>query len=201
MPLINGRFYANPAFGRALERGLQEAAAEEPDRLLADEDSEAEQQARRGTPRRFGVEEITRIVHNEGAGGRATARQGPGSQQDLSGARQAMAEIILNQQARGRLERMAPSRLSPSEAQAVQSNPLARGHFEDARRAAEQASRTGGDPEGPRHFYHAPEDWSPGDPRRPPWARGTPVRRFGPFLNTAGGHVPRGARFYVEIHP
>ena len=201
MPVIGGRFYANPAFGEALERARREAATEEADRPFGDDHTEAEEQGRRRAARQLGVEEVARIVHNEGAGARPTSRQGAGSDQDLSESRQAMAQMILNQLARGRLERVAPPRLSPSEARAVQSNPLARAHFEDAERAAEQAVRVGGDPEGPMHFFHAPEDWTVGDPRRPAWGRGTPLHRYGPFLNTAGGHVPKGKRFYIEIHP
>lgn len=154
--------------------------------------NDAEQEPRRAQP-------LANVIYNESAGARPTAAQGPGSAADLSNSRRAMAEVVLNMEAARRREPVAPDRLSRREALAVERNPEARAQYGDARNAAEQALRAGGNRAGPKHFFH-PWEGMP-ETKRPHWARGTAVRRFGPFLNTAPGDVPVRRRFWIEVHP
>jgi hypothetical protein len=222
MPLINGNFYANPAYGQALERGLAQEtpgtnrrynpgdegsdwareAQPDPDPAQAPvRQPPAPPQQRQQAPRApLSENELTAAIHNEAAGLRPASRQGSGSAGDLTDSRAWMGQVAQNNRAGGRPARIAPTSLTRTEQVAVVRNPIARAQYEDARRAAQTAIRAGGNPHGPMHFYLAEEGMPAGN--RPAWARGTPVQRFGPFINSAGGgDVRRGARVYVEIHP
>jgi hypothetical protein len=70
--------------------------------------------------------------------------------------------------------------------------------YNDAERAAARAARSPDKTGGAKHFYLATEGETPAE--RPRWARGTPVQKFGPFRDSASGHLPLGAKVYVEIH-
>jgi hypothetical protein len=139
------------------------------------------------------------VVHNETAGLRPTADLGPESAEDLSSAREATAALLYNIWGRGLTRPHAPSRLTPSESSAVRRNPVACAIYQDAERAAERAASRADFSEAGTHFYHALEGQPP--EKRQDWARGKPIKRFGPFRNSAPGRVRRGAVVYVEIHP
>ncbi len=220
MSLINGNYYANPAYGEALERGLAEETPEidrgynrgdegsdwaneaqpEPNAAQAPVRQPPARQRQQAPRPPLSENELTTAIHNEAGGARPSSDQGPGSAANLADSRALMAQGALNRRAANRAGGIAPTSLTRTEQVAVLRNPVARAQYEDARRAAQTALRTGGNPQGPMHFLLAEEGLAPGN--RPTWARGTPVQRFGPFLNPAGGgDVRRGTRFYVEIHP
>jgi len=142
------------------------------------------------------IQQAANVVYNEAAGLRPTTSRGPGSPEELSNARTAMARVLYNRWLPGRAGGHAPGRLTQKGKAAVQSDPRARDIYLDGQRGAERAAHMPDRTRGAQTFYHALEGQ-----KRPPWAQGTPVQRFGPFLNTAPGHRRVGARVYVEIHP
>lgn len=185
MPLINGRYYANPAYGRALEQARAEDAAQDVD--------DVQQQQTPPAP----SDPLGNRIYNETSGLRPTAPQGPGSAEDLHNARLHMGHVIRNREAKGTAGAVAPPVLRTAEAEAVRTFPPAREAFQDSQRAAQTAhtepDRTGG----ATHFYL---DYA----QKPPnWALGkTPLATFGPFVNPAGGgDVPRGARVKIVVLP
>ena len=185
MPVIGGRFYANPAFGEALERVRVEDAAR------SEDGAEQQQTARaRSDP-------LANRIYNETSGLRTTAPQGPGSAEDLHNARLHMGQVIRNREAAAIRGGVAPDRLRKVEADAVRTYPPAREASQDSQRAAQRArtepDRTGG----ATHFYleygEEPPDWAVGK---------RPVATFGPFLNEAGGsRIPRGAKVKIVVLP
>jgi hypothetical protein len=137
---------------------------------------------------------VVNSVYNETSGLRPTSPTGAGSAQDLSNARVGLAGVTKNRDAAGTAvgEGTAPGRLAKSEANATKTYPPAKRAYEDSHAAAGKAS---GDPKGPHNFYL---DWGQG---KPPWAEGKqPKESYGPFLNVAGGDVPRGATVHIRIY-
>lgn len=183
MPLINSRFYANPAFGRALERARAEEAARD-----ADDGEQRQTSPALGDP-------LANRIYNETSGLRTSAPQGSGSAEDLHNARLHVGEVIRNREAARTPRGVATDRLRKEEADAVRTYPPARMAFQDSQRAAARAraeqDRTGG----ATNFYL---DFGQGPP---PWAEGKkPVASFGPFLNKAGGgDVPKDAKVKIVI--
>ncbi len=180
MPLINGRYYANPALGRALERARAEEAADG-----------TEQQQTPPAP----SDPLANRIYNETSGLRTSAPQGPGSPEDLHHARLSMGQVIRNREAARMVGGVAPAVLRGAEAEAVKTYPPALEAFQDSKRAAQRARTEPDRTSGGRHFYL---DY--GQPP-PAWARGMkPVAIFGPFLNEAGGsRIPRGAKVKVLV--
>ena len=185
MPLINGRFYANPAFGRALERARAEEAAHGAD--------QPEQRQTSPAP----TDPLANRIYNESSGLRTSAPQGPGSAEDLHNARLHMAQVIRNREAARIHGGVAPDRLRKEEAEALRTYPPAREAFQDSQRAAQRARTEPDRTAGATHFYL---DYGE---KRPDWAVGKrPVAVFGPFLNEAGGSkIPRGANVKIVVLP
>ncbi len=194
MPLIGGRYYANPAYGRALERALaEENAAGNPSEEPASVHDQ-EPTARRQPPQ-TPTDSLANRIYNETSGLRPTAPQGPGSAEDLHNARLHMGQVIRNREA-GRIQRgVARDRLEKQETQAIQTYPPAQRAYQDSQRAAERARREPDRTSGAEHFYldygQAPPHWAAGE---------KPVAVFGPFNNPAGGgDVPKGQKVRIVV--
>jgi hypothetical protein len=221
MPFIHGRFYANPAYGEALESVRRAEAPEFVDELLRNEPSgatkfddgvlsndsageseieelAAEQHQAHGhghaKPPETPVQRAIRI-YNETSSLRPTTQRGPGSANDLSNGRDHMGHAIVSGENSPIPPKMARHVLSPREAQAIKSYPPAHAAYQDSLRAAQQAG-TEPDPNGGATHFYLDYGQSP-----PPWAAGKkPVASFGPFRNVAGGgDVPKGAMVRIVI--
>ena len=191
MPEIKGRYYANPAYGRALERART---------------TESQAHASRGLhPRHHGHDDndaattsagVSNQVYNETASLRPTLPNSTeaGSSWDLQQARIAVAHVIQN-----RAEARIPGGLPPAsisspsdlrDIQIVGSKAYnARG---EAKFAAHQATQQADPTGGAIHFY-----LDSGQPP-PEWAQGkTPVATFGPFENTIGKQGSKETRILV----
>ncbi|MGC1106973.1 MAG: hypothetical protein WA876_10570 [Candidatus Acidiferrales bacterium] len=209
MPFINGRFYANPVYGNAVENARDtdnQFNGEAMRSDVGDGDDVPEIEPMSDSVQQPGVSEqrsghkrnqtaskspdqVTNSIYNETSGLRSITKRGPGSANDLSNARAYMASI-----ARFGKASVASDKLSPSETHAIKTYPPARAAYEDSQRAAHVAF-TGPDPGGATHFYLD-------DGRTPPaWAKGKkPAAVFGPFKNEAGGgDIRKGAIVRIVI--
>jgi hypothetical protein len=187
MPFINGRFYINPTFGRAVEF----ARANE-----AEQEGAEHQEHRPAHHRRHGghgdnydaattPEGVANQIYNETSGLRTTDRSGngPGSDWNLQQARFAMAHVIQNRAASGIRGGLASDEInSPQEAKAIRrmGSKAYDAHGESvyaAHRAGKQPDPTGG----AKHFYL---EYGQGPPK---YASGRiPIAVFGPFSNPTG---------------
>jgi hypothetical protein len=203
MPFINGRFYANPAYGRALERARRASSGgiwseDFPEQTQGtggevshrrDALQAASRSVRAGRRKHQGNDDydaattaagITNQIYNETASLRPTCESGMGSDTDRQDARLAMARIIHNRAAAKRRGGLASAELHPKEAAAVKRFPSsAYDAFGGSRHVASVA---GGprDPTGGAQFFYLDH----GQPE-PPWSIGKePVVVYGPFRNT-----------------
>lgn len=195
MPLINGRFYANPAYGRALERArnLEAGRDEEPEEISARYVSVSTHGGQRSAAQhaKQGKESQTSIgnrVYNETGGLRAKpgAKPGaPGSAEDLHNGRVAIANVAGNREKAGIAGGIAPDKVSPSGQKTPQ--------YKDAQGAAAQASHT--DITGGAANFYLEHGQGP-----PKWAKGRKMTSYGPFNNASGGgDVPKGADTQIVI--
>jgi hypothetical protein len=196
MPHINGRYYANPAYGRGVERArAQERQRQSPSRAH----SPSAHKAHRGkddydpaaTPAG-----IANQIYNETSGLRPTTQRGPGSDLDFQQARIAIGHVIRNRAAAGRPGGLPSPMLEEREAQASQRMGSA---AYDARReslyAARRATKETDPTRGATGYYL---DHGQGAPR----GSGKPVAIFGPFRNVAGkGDVPPGKLTRIVVFP
>lgn len=189
MPFINGRFYMNPAYGRALEQARslesgQNAAGEN----VAARSSDTHTSDKQGTlseDKEPQAEHETRIanrVYNETGGLRPKpdAKSGaPGSAEDLHKARVAISHVAQNREKSGRRGGIAPDRASS----VGQKTP----QYKDSHAAAIEAAH-GPDVTGGSEYFYL--DYGQ---RVPNWAQGKKTTSYGPFENAAGGgDVPKG---------
>jgi hypothetical protein len=186
MPFINGRYYINPTFGRAIElarmsEGEQHAAEPQHEpahrvghRVGGDSYDPAT------TP-----EGVANQIYNETSGLRTTDQRGngPGSDWDLQQARFAMAHVIQNRAASRIAGGLASDEIKkPGEVRAIRTmgSKAYDAHGESvyaAHRAGKQPDPTNG----AKHFYL---EYGQGPPR---WATGqAPTAVFGPFSNPTG---------------
>jgi hypothetical protein len=99
MPFINGRYYINPTFGRAIELAR---VSEEEQRAAKPQQEPAHKGRHGGSGDRHDPattpEGVANKIYNETAGLRTTDQRGngPGSDWDLQQARFAMAHVIQN---------------------------------------------------------------------------------------------------------
>jgi hypothetical protein len=214
MPVINGRYYANPQYGRGLERARAADAEStrahgEPkpswhDHFLGLLPTAAEQTRDRGRKQfqehpqsdRTSDETVGNVIYNETVGLRPTSKTGKGSSQDLHEARVGAGTVAKNLDANGQKlgkPLTAPTHLTTQEAKAVRSYGPAKHAYEDSQTAASKAS---GDRNGPTHFY-----LDHGQPK-PRWTKGKePKQSYGPFRNDAGrGDVPKGAKVWIRVY-
>jgi hypothetical protein len=217
MPIINDRYYANPQYGRALERARASdeeyrRAHGEPqpswlDHHLGFTDSAPTTQAKtarqnRSQPRQQTTkvkdETIGNIIYNETSGLRPTSEtgNGNGSPQNLHEGRVGAGAVVKTLDANGKKlgkPQTAATQLTNKELKAVRSFGPAKHAYEDSQTAASKAPR---DKNGPTHFYldHGPA--------KPKWAEGTtPKHSYGPFRNDAGGgDIPKGAKVWIRVY-
>lgn len=215
MPIINGRYYMNAQYGRALER---DRLADEEHRRVHGEpepswldhflgfaqsgdvkhgeqarEKGADPQARR---KRVSDDTIGNIIYNETSGLRPTADTGDGSPQNLHDARIGAGTVAKTLDTNGKRlgkPETAPTQLTHKEAQATRNGGAAKHAYEDSQAAARRAS---GDKNGPTHFYLDHRQ------SKPPWAKGKePKQSYGPFRNTSGGgDVPKGAKVWIRVY-
>lgn len=203
MPFINGRFYANPAYGRALERARrfnsggiwsedfpEQTPGMDPEVRKGRGAPEAALQSERGLhPKHHGNDDydaatttagITNQIYNETASLRPTRNSGEGSDVDLQRARLAMAHVIHNRATAKMRGGLASDELNPTEEKATRGYPS---KAYDAYGVSRYEARRSGSPADPtrgaRYFYL---DYG----QKPPsFAQGKdPVAVFGPFKNS-----------------
>lgn len=215
MPVINDRYYANPQYGRALERDRiadEESRrvqgepkpswldhflgfAEQPGTNHAEQNRQMKSQPQ-AKPKMASDESIGNTIYNETAGLRPTAGTGDGSEQDLHEARIGAGTVAKTLDSIGQKlgkPLTAPTQISSQQSKAVRSYAPAKRAYEDSQTAASKAPR---DKNGPRHFYLDFGQDKPG------WAKGKdPKRSYGPFKNEAGhGDVPKGAKVWIRVY-
>lgn len=215
MPFINGRFYANPAYGEALERARSaESGAKFGDGLARyggenldvepiaqhhaiQNHHPAHNQPHAAAPK--SPSQIANSVYNETSGLRSVTERGPGSAEDLHTARVYISHVIQNRDAAGTDKLVAPTTLRPAELHATKTYPPAHEAYEDSVKAARNAASSQ-DPTGDAKNYYLDYGQNP-----PPWAANKkPVAVFGPFLNAAGGggmHNPKkGDKVMIRVY-
>jgi hypothetical protein len=185
MPIIKGKYYINPTFGRAVELA----------RMKEMEQAVAEQQSRPAHSKHHGrsgddydpattQEGAANQVYNETAGLRTTDRtgNGPGSDWDLQQARFAMAHVIQNRAASGIKGDLASDEIKHRESNAIRT--MGSRAYDAHGESVYAAHRAGKQPDptnGANHFYL---EYGQGPPE---WAKGkNPVSVFGPFSNPTG---------------
>jgi hypothetical protein len=200
MPFINGRYYINPTFGRAIEL----ARMSEVEQRAAEPQHGPAHKGRHGgsgdsydpatTP-----EGVANQIYNETAGLRTTDQRGngPGSDWDLQQARFAMAHVIQNRAASGVRGGLASGEINHRETKAIGTigSRAYDAHGESvyaAHRAGKQADPTSG----ATHSY-----FDSGQTSTPPWGKHA-VAIYGPFRNAAGGgDVHKGADVKIVVAP
>jgi hypothetical protein len=214
MPEINGRYYMNPQYGRAVER---ERIADEEHRRVHGEPqpswldhflgfsqkpsvtqaelSHLKSSEMRAQTKKVTDETIGNFIYNETSGLRPTSHAGKGSPEDLHDARVEAGIVGKTLDAKGhKLGKplTATTQLTSKEENAVRNFDPARRAYEDSQAAAKKAS---GDKNGPTHFY-----LDHGQPK-PKWAEGTPKESYGPFRNAGGGgDDPKGAKVWIRVY-
>jgi hypothetical protein len=202
MPFINGRFYANPAYGRALERARRSSSGGiwSEDFPEQTQETDAAVSHGRGAPQaasrsiravrrgHHGNDDydaattmagITNQIYNETATLRPAGELGKGSDVDLQD-RLAMAHVIHNRAGAKRRGGLASDELHPKEAAAVKRFPSSAYDAYGGSRHVSAVAGSRRDPTGGAQFFYLDH----GQPE-PPWAVGKePVAVFGPFRNT-----------------
>lgn len=211
MPLINGRFYMNPAYGHAVERARgAEATSNQHEPQQQDANAHwvtidgrhvliHETQGRR-TPHghqsqpgprasiQFPSSERERrlavIVFNETGGLTPSAQSGKGSAAGLHNAGVAAAEVSKRAIERGHANRVAPDELNTGLWQGLNDqNPAAIRAWNDSLSAARTALAGSNTTQDATHFRLDAKTGT-----IPPWAQGRqPTQTFGPFRNAGGG--------------
>lgn len=195
MPFINGRFYMNPAYGRALERARSSESGNdgEPEeiavRYLNSGGHGGQRQASKGKQEKESQTRIGNRVYNETGGLRSKAGAKPGepsSAEDLHNGRVAIADVIQNREEVGKYNGVATNKIHKGATDTPQ--------YRDAQNAASEAVRTPGEARGSENFY-----LDHGQPQ-PKWAEGKRKTSYGPFTNAAGGgDVPKGKDVRIVI--
>ncbi|MGH9758000.1 MAG: hypothetical protein ACRD4M_09705 [Candidatus Acidiferrales bacterium] len=228
MPKINGRYYANPAYGRGLERARSAEAAlrhyrredrgdweRNPvqdhfgeERLFTQEQHAGHRHASVGHNASTGgdhydpaksIAGVANQIYNETSGLRPTSVNGPGSDFDLQQARKAMAHVIQNRRLAGRHGGLAsPEILSRTDARDI---PKMGTPAYDAHGESEYAAHRA------RHATIDPTNnatefyLSSGHGSGPVWSN-RPRMSFGPFTNIAGGgDVQKNLQVRILIGP
>lgn len=195
MPTINGRFYANPAFGRALERArLWESQREN----ASEHRSTKHRRYTVGHDAATTIDGVANQIYNETSGLRPTALRGPGSDLDLQYARMYMGHVIHNRVARKIPGGLAYDKLTGNEPHAIKHLFSAAYDSYGGSHHAAKLSFSHPDPTGGATGFYLDHGQ-----RLPPWAKGKKtVATFGPFTNAAGkGDVPKGEKVRIVIIP
>jgi hypothetical protein len=200
IPFINGKYYINPTFGRAIEL----ARMSEEEQRAAEPQHEPAHKGRHGgsgdshDPATT-TEGVANQIYNETAGLRTTDQRGngPGSDWELQQARFAMAHVIRNRATSGIKGGLASEEINHRETGAIGSigSRAYDAHGESvyaAHRSGKQADPTSG----ATHFY-----FDYGQTSAPTWGKQA-VAIYGPFRNAAGGgDVNKGADVKIVIAP
>lgn len=201
MPFVNGRFYMNPAHGRAVERArIAQTTSDHPDSRLLDPDAhwvtlnhrhvlihEAQREhAQRDKARNRHEARLAIIVYNETSSLRSDprAKSGEGaSAEDLHDAREGIAKIAKRAIDSGHANRVAPPDLSDKDAQAIRAgNPDAVRAYNDSLAAAREALKGANETKGATQYRLRPPGISSD---RPINGKDTSFA-YGPFPNTLG---------------
>ncbi len=206
MPFINGRFYVNPAYGRAIERARQNGATPNQDAAKRITPGDGGDHGRWVTidgrhvliqstqtgptridkPRNKREEQRSNIVYNETSSLRADPRAKPGddgSAEALHDAREGIAEIAIRAIDKGHPEYVAPPELTKDSGGDIRAgNEDAMRAYNDSLAAAREALAGSNQTRGATQFRV----------RFPNVNRDHPIRRrdttfaYGPFRNTIG---------------
>jgi hypothetical protein len=205
MPFISGRFYMNPAYGRAVEAArAADAASQHHESDQQEQDAHwvtidqrhvliHEAQENRNRPNRRPGSKLARIIFNETSGLRP-GNQNPG---ELHDARVAIAHTLLNTAGMRHPPSTVSDVLTPSAAQAILSDADAKAAWADAQVAVQDAAQSPDDTGGAIHFFldyegATHQKWTTEDRE---------TANYGPFINVAGGgDVPRGVKVTVRIY-
>lgn len=200
MPEINGRYYANPAYGRALERARTAEKESQDSRydtngrwvtidhhhvLIRDTDPQ--------NPRPRANQPAIHFPSNEKE--RRLAVAGPGSGANLHDARVAVGEVSERAIEEGHAHRVAPDEIQGGLWKGLNDkNPAAIDSWNDSLSAARAALAGADSTNRAMQFRLDAKNGS-----IPRWARGRePSETFGPFRNAGGGDAATPtARIYV----
>ncbi len=195
MPEINGRYYANPAYGRAVERARMEAA-----QASGRPQPHTRRHGRDDYDAAAAPAEVGNQIYNESSGLRPTDKSGNGSGSDfdLQQAREAMAHVIQNRAAhkiRGGLA--SPTIGSPSDLRDIgKIGSKAYDAHGASVYAAQHASKHPDSTNGAKHFYLDDGTHPDRDGNK------NAVAVFGPFRNAAGGgDTAKGKNVRILILP
>jgi len=219
MPFIDGRFYMNPAYGRAVERVRAASDQHELDHQHADahwvtidhrhvlihetqsgrtphgNESQPDPHGRIQFPSSESERRLAVIVFNETGGLTPSAKSGIGSAANLHDARVAAAEAANRAVKSGHANRVAPDELNTGLWQGLHDqNPAAVSAWNDSLSAARTALAGSNATEDATHFRLDAKTGT-----IPHWARGRqPAQTFGPFRNAGGGDAATPTtRLYV----
>lgn len=220
MPFINDRFYANPIFGRALERarlaeagkvwseeypegaqqGIKEGGGQgQAGRHLSERHRTAHtRNSKDGYDAATTPAGVANQIYNETAGLRPTSKNGTGSgtDWDMQQARRSIAHVIHNRAAVEMRGGLASDQLAPREIRAIEKigSPAYNAHgasLDAAHAAAIYPDSTGG----AMYFYLEHGQGSPG------WAAGKKlIGEYGPFRDSAGKGPLKDASTRVRVY-
>lgn len=211
VPYINGKFYMNPAYGRAVETARDAEGASnrfEPQKQGSDahwvtiggrhvliqesQGGRAPRVNQRQPDRRRNIQfpsseserRLAVIVFNETGGLTASAQSAKGSAADLHDARVAAAEVSKRAVEGGRADRVAADELPTGLWKGLNNeNPAAVEAWNDSLSAARTALAGSNTTEDATHFRLDAKTGT-----IPRWAGGKqPLQSFGPFRNAGGG--------------
>lgn len=218
MPFINGKFYANPAYGRGVEKARMDdligregegrdqgesgqIAARTSQTKPASKHESTSSHGHRGdnynpatTPEGIGNQ-----VYNETARLRPTSKTGigPGTDWDMQQARKAIAHVIQNRAAVKMLGGLGSDNIAPQEAKATKSMGSAAYDAHGGSQAAAHDAGKNPDPTGGAKFFYLDHGQ-----KEPPFAVGKkPVATFGPFSNSNDkGGIKKGAEIWIPVY-
>lgn len=199
MPFVNGKFYINPAYGRAIEnaRAAEELSHREEDEhwVTIDHRHVLIRDTRRGTeskqpnrtihlPLNEKERRLAVIVFNETGGLTPNATTGKGSVADLHDARVTVAEVSERVIDSGHANRVAPDEIQAGLWKGLNDkNSAAIDSWNDSLSAARAALASSETTNGATQFRLDSKNGT-----IPSWARGRqPSQTFGPFRNAGGG--------------
>jgi len=211
MPFINGRFYMNPAYGRAVERTRGPQAA--PERSGPQQQGQGAHwvtidgkhvlihETQAGQARRLAKHEDAQRrkvikIYNETSGLRP--KSGVTTDANLSQARLNIAHVYNNLNGRGF---QGSSTLGPDDARDINKPGTdAATYYQDTKDAVEEASTEPDSTQNANHVYlYDPAAIHSGRIKPPSWVtQGQTTTIQGPFINQGGGgDIPQGDEVFV----
>jgi hypothetical protein len=214
MPWINGRFYANPLFGQAVERARAAESSrprseEHPEpELLSSSQEKSAHSAPRSTAQQSqpplsdhqkNIERKASVGYGETRGllpqkspsakGHNTYDRGNWSSDSFQELQQARRNIMDVSERNPRIHRAEPG---------DKANAIDKSVWDDNTDAAAQS---GGTLPGNHFFIRQAGVGSQRPPKKAGFGRtGNPIRSYGPFVNVGGGDAPKGGHAYIDIY-